>query len=275
MRYRDFLKAQLKNRLPDSITLPSGFHVVGHVALVHLNSSLQEYSSLIGKATLAFDDRIKSVAVRIGPTSGEIRRPFYEVVAGDCNTVTTHIENGVHYRLDPIRITFSGGNKRERIDIVNRIEAGEKVVDMFSCVGQFALQIAKSTDALVTAIEINPEAYQFLLENIQINDLDNRVTAILGDCRDVHPVNYANRVIMGYLHNTELYLPHALEALVKDGGVVHMHIAIQKKILEETVSKIREICISKGFKSQLQVRKIKNYSPGVDHVVFDIDAIRL
>ena len=274
MRYRDFLRAQLKNRLPDGITLPSGFHIVGHVALVHLNSSLQEYSSLIGKVTLTFDNRIKSVAVRIGPTSGEIRRPFYEVVAGDCNTVTTHIENGVHFRLDPIRITFSGGNKRERIDIANRVEAGEKVVDMFSCVGQFALQIAKSTDALVTAIEINPEAYQFLLENIQINGLDNRVTAILGDCRDVHPVNYANRVIMGYLHNTELYLPHALDTLIQDGGVIHMHIAIQKDILKKSIAEITEICKKKGFDSQIQVRKIKNYSPGVDHVVFDIGVVQ-
>ena len=274
MRYRDFLRAQLKNRLPDGITLPSGFHIVGHVALVHLNSSLQEYSSLIGKVTLTFDNRIKSVAVRIGPTSGEIRRPFYEVVAGDCNTVTTHIENGVHFRLDPIRITFSGGNKRERIDIANRVEAGEKVVDMFSCVGQFALQIAKSTDALVTAIEINPEAYQFLLENIQINGLDNRVTAILGDCRDVHPVNYANRVIMGYLHNTELYLPHALDTLIRDGGVIHMHMAIHKKILKKSIVEITEICKRKGFDSQIQVRKIKNYSPGVDHVVFDIGVVQ-
>ncbi len=274
MRYRNFLRTKLKNQLPDGIMLPSGFHVVGHVALVHLNSSLQEYSSLIGEATLTFDARIKSVAVRIGPTSGEIRRPFYEVVAGDCNTVTTHIENGVHFKLDPIRITFSGGNKRARIDIANRVEAGEKVVDMFSCVGQFALQIAKSTDALVTAIEINPEAYQFLLENIQINDLDNRVTAILGDCRDVHPVNYANRVIMGYLHNTELYLPYALDTLMQDGGVIHMHMAIQKNILKKSITEIREICNRKGFDSQIQIRKIKNYSPGVDHVVFDIGVVQ-
>ncbi|MHA1666221.1 MAG: class I SAM-dependent methyltransferase [Candidatus Thorarchaeota archaeon] len=274
MRYRDFLRTKLKNQLPDGITLPSGFHVVGHVALVHLNSSLQEYSSLIGEATLAFDTRIESVAVRTGPTSGEIRSPFYEVVAGNCNTVTTHIENGVHFRLDPIRITFSGGNKRERIDIVNRVGVGEKVVDMFSCVGQFALQIAKSTDALVTAIEINPEAYQFLLENIQINDLGNRVTAILGDCRDVHPVNYANRVIMGYLHNTELYLPYALDILIQDGGVIHMHMAIQKDILKKSIIEIGEICKRKGFDSQIQIRKIKNYAPGVDHVVFDIDVVQ-
>jgi tRNA wybutosine-synthesizing protein 2 len=275
MRYREYLESKLGDRLPSGVKVPRKFHIVGHVALVHLNSSLLEYDSIIGEATLSFDKRIKSVAIRAGPTSGETRQPFYKLVAGDCNTVTTHIENGVRFRLDPIRITFSGGNKRERIDIASQVKSGEKVVDMFSCVGQFALQIAKSTDTLVTAIEINPEAYEFLLENIKINDLEDKVTALLGDCREVHPINYANRIIMGYLHNTDLYLPHALDTLIQDGGVIHMHMSIQKEILEETISKIEEICMTKGFKSQIQVRKIKNYSPGVEHVVFDINVIRL
>ena len=273
MRYRDFLKIHLKDQLSESVHLPSGFHVVGHVALVHLNSSLLEYASIIGEKTMLFDNRIKSVAIRAGPTSGESRRPFYKLVAGDCNTVTTLIENGVQFRLDPIRITFSGGNKRERINIAKQVKPGEKVVDMFSCVGQFALQIANSTDALVTAIEINPEAYQFLLENIQINNLEGRVTAILGDCREVHPINYANRIIMGYLHNTDLYLPHALDTLNQEGGVIHLHMSLQKNILEDTISRIREICNGKGFESQIRVRKIKNYSPSVYHVVFDISVV--
>ena len=272
MRYREYLENKLGDRLPSDAQVPRKFHLVGHVALVHLNSSLLKYESIIGEATLAFDKRIKSVAIRTGPTSGEMRKPFYKVVAGDCNTVTTHIENGVHFRLDPIRITFSGGNKRERINIVNQVEPGEIVLDMFSCVGQFALQIAKSTDAKVKAIEINPEAYDFLLENIKINGLDDRVTALLGDCRLVHPVNYANRIIMGYLHNTDLYLPYALDSLVREGGVIHMHMSIQRDIMEETISRIKEICHDKEFKSQIQVRKIKNYSPGVNHLVFDIEA---
>lgn len=270
MRYREYLKSMLGDCLPSDAKIPRKFHIVGHVALLHLNSELQEYRSIIGEATLSFDSRIKSVAIKTGPTCGETRRPFYEVVAGDCNTVTTHVENGVLFRLDPIRITFSGGNKRERINIVNQVKSGEKVVDMFSCVGQFALQIAKSTDALVTAIEINPDAYNFLLENIKINGFDGRVIALLGDCRKVHPINYANRVIMGYLHNTDLYLPHALDTLTQSGGVIHMHMSIQKDILENTISSITEICHGKGFEPQIQVRKVKNYSPGVDHVVFDI-----
>jgi tRNA G37 N-methylase Trm5 len=47
--------------------------------------------------------------------------------------------------------------------------------------------------------------------------------------------------------------------------------SIQKNILEDTTLRIREICGERGFESKIQVRKIKNYSPGVDHVVFDID----
>jgi tRNA wybutosine-synthesizing protein 2 len=134
------------------------------------------------------------------------------------------------------------------------------------------LQIAKCTNTLVTAIEINPDAYEFLLENIRINNLEDRVIALLGDCREVHPKNYANRIIMGYLHNTDLYLPHALDTLVQDGGVIHMHMSIHKDILGEMISKIERICTDKGFRSQIRVRKIKNYAPNVDHVVFDIDA---
>ncbi len=271
MRYREYLESKIGARLPIGVKVPKKFHLVGHVALVHLNSSLLQYESIIGEATLSFDKRIKSVAVRTGPTSGETRQPFYKVVAGDCNTVTTHVENGVSFRLDPIRITFSGGNKGERVNIINQVEPGEKVLDMFSCVGQFALQIAKSTDVKVIAIEINPEAYEFLLENIRINALGSTVTAILGDCREVHPVNYANRIIMGYLHNTDLYLPFALDSLVKEGGIIHMHKSVQKDVIEETVSRVKEICYDKGFESQVRIRKIKNYSPGVNHFVFDIE----
>jgi len=270
MRYREYLKSNLRDILPSNAKIPRKFHLVGHVALVHLNSSLLEYESIIGEVTLSFDKRIKSVAVRTGPTSGEIRHPFYKVVAGDCNTVTTHIENGVHFRLDPTRITFSGGNKGERINIANQVEPGEKVLDMFSCVGQFALQIAKSAEVNVMAIEINPEAYEFLVDNIRTNGLEKKVTARLGDCREIHPVNYANRIIMGYLHNTDLYLPYALDSLVQEGGAIHMHMSIQKDTMEETISRIKEICYVNSFESKIHPRKIKNYSPSVNHVVFDI-----
>ena len=273
MRLREFLSIKLGNKISKETVLPSGFHLVGHVALLTLNSSVMAYEEQIGNAILEFDNRVKSVAVRTGPTYGVERNPSYRVIAGTCNTITTLIENGIKFRVDPIQLTFSGGNKRERIEFPKRVKPGEKVVDMFSCVGQFALHIAGKQDTIVIAIEINPIAYNYLVENIHLNGFEKRVLPILGDCRKVHPVHYANRVIMGYLHETITYLPYALDTLMEDGGTIHMHMGVPKKLVVANVNRIHEICKNHDFDSKVEVRKIKNYSPGIDHFVFDIEVM--
>jgi tRNA wybutosine-synthesizing protein 2 len=271
MRYRAFLRTHLKDVIPANVILPSGFHVVGHVALVHLNSDAMKYASVLGEVTLDYDHRLRTVAVQTGPTKGIERRPAYRVVAGCSDTVTEHIENKVRFKLDPIRMTFSGGNKGERIGISKLVKAGECVVDMFSCVGQFALHVARRNDVKVIAIEINSEAYRFLVENIKMNGLEDRVSAILGDCRIVHPNHIANRVIMGYLHDTEEFLPAAIDTLITEGGTIHMHKAVAGSFIEDTITSITKICDERRYKARIEIRKIKHYSPGVNHVVFDIN----
>jgi tRNA wybutosine-synthesizing protein 2 len=141
---------------------------------------------------------------------------------------------------------------------------------MFSCVGQFTLHIAKAANVEVTAIEINPEAFEFLVENINLNELNDRVTAVLGDCRKVHPRGVANRVIMGYLHDTISYLPAAIETLVDEGGVIHMHLSIPESEVKRIIERINQICRGYGFQSTTEVFNVKKYSPGIEHFVFDI-----
>jgi tRNA wybutosine-synthesizing protein 2 len=270
MRYREYLRIHLKDVISENVVFPSGFHVVGHVALVHLNSDLMKYASIIGETTLNYNHRLRTVAVQTGPTEGFERIPAYRIVAGSNDTVTVHVENKIRFKFDPIRIVFSGGNKGERVGISRLVKAGECVVDMFSCVGQFALHAAKNENVHVIAIEINPEAYEFLVENIKTNRLENRVSAILGDCRIVHPNHVANRVIMGYLHNTEEFLPAAIDTLVTEGGIIHMHRAVAEYVLKDTITSIIKICEDMGYESRIVTRKIKHYSPGVKHFVFDI-----
>jgi tRNA G37 N-methylase Trm5 len=273
MRYKDFLKSRLGNLIPQNNLLPSGFHLVGHVALLQINSELQPYENLIGNATLEYDRRIKSVAVKVGPTTGAIRKPAYRLIAGEVETVTSHTECGVLFRLDPLRLTFSQGNKAERIRIPSIIGPQEIVIDMFACVGQFALHIAKRSRASkVIAIEMNPEAYQYLLENMAINKLELKVFPVLGDCRKVHPIRVADRVIMGYLHNTISFLPYALETLSCKGGFIHMHMALEKAETVHHIDMISRICKEYGYHSQAGVRKVKMYSPRLEHNVFDIQA---
>jgi tRNA wybutosine-synthesizing protein 2 len=269
MQYLEFLKIRLKGIIPEETRLPSGFHLIGHVAILNLNEGCVSFAEQIGQMTLEYDERIKSVAVKTGPTEGRVRKPDYTLIAGDSNTLTTHIEGGVGFRVDPLRFTFSGGNRAERIRMGRIVESGDKVLDMFACVGQFSLHAAKLGTEVI-AIEINPEAHKLLVENISLNKLNDRVSAILGDCRAVHPIDSVNRVIMGYLHDTQDYLTHALEALVPRGGTVHMHIALPENELPKTTGTVEEICSSHGFTSQVSIRRVKMYAPNIYHNVFDI-----
>ena len=271
MRYKTYLKTHLSDLIPSHIALPSGYHLVGHVALLDIDDQLHPYAEIVGRATLEYESRIESVAIKSGPTTGITRNPSYELVAGNPVTVTTHIENGVFFKVDPLRLTFSGGNKEERIHMPLRVKPGEIVVDMFSCVGQFALHIAKnSLVSKVIAIEVNPVAYEFLVENISLNNLEKTVDSILGDCRLVHLNKKANRIIMGYLHDTIDYLPYALKMLETNGGIVHMHMILPKEQRSITLDEIESKC--KNFKliPEIAIRKVKKYAPNIEHLVFDI-----
>ena len=94
--------------------------------------------------------------------------------------------------------------------------------------------------------------------------------ALLGDCRKMHPVNEADRVILGYLHNTIEYLPYALKSLNEDGGYVYLHAALPKRDIPNVGNTINTLAKEQGFDTEFSVRKVKHYSPGIEHYVFDI-----
>jgi len=231
MRYREFLRKRIGNRFPESVPVPSGFQIVGHVALLQLHEELDEFAQLIAEATMEFDHRIRSVAVKTDPTTGIMRK---------------------------------------RMRLSNIVEEDEMILDMFACVGQFSLHIAKKTRSRVVAIEINPEAHRFLVENIKLNGVEDRMQALLGDCRKMHPINEANRVILGYLHNTIEYLPYALKSLREEGGYVYLHVALPKRDIPDAGNTINTIAMEQGFYTEFSVREVKHYSPGIEHYVFDI-----
>ena len=270
MRYREYLDSHLGKNVPKHIHLPRGYDVVGHVALLTLSFDEPDFVSRIAELTLDYDSKVRSVAVRTGPTMGVARLPSFTLVAGDPDTLTTHVENGVRFRINPLRLTFSRGNRGERIAFPQRVNDHEHVVDMFACVGQFGLHIAVHTKAHVTAIEINPDAFKFLQENIELNAVQDRMTALLGDCREVHPIDSADRVIMGYLHDTIDYLPAALETLSSRGGWIHMHLTNPESEIQEHCNTITTLSRAHGYHAIPTPRELKHYSPGIIHYVFDI-----
>ncbi len=272
MKFKLFLEKELQGVIPHGVPLPAGYYRLGHVVLVALKPDALRYANEIGHAILQYCKGARTVAIKTGPTAGITRQPSYRVVAGNPCTNTTHIENGVKFRLDPLQLTFSRGNKGERMKMAAEVDASETVIDMFACVGQFTIPIAKIAGAQVVALEINPVAYEFLKENIELNGVTDRVRSILGDCRKTIPSRTADRIIMGYLHNTVAFLPAALTGLKPNGGLIHMHALVHDEDCSETHNTIKIVSKEHGYSTTIVHRRIKKYSPRMDHYCFDIYA---
>lgn len=266
-----YLRTMLQGTLTDDELelLPRGFEHVGHVAIISLPPELVHKTQQIAEALLK-NDGVKTVALREGAISGRDRRPVLKVVAGDAKTETLHRENGCLFRLDVARVMFSKGNVYERERLPKLVRPGEVVVDLFAGVGQFCIPIGKHAEPeKVYATELNPVAYGYLRENIRINKVGHRVMPILGDCTEVAPRGVADRVVMGILHVTHMYLPLALEVLKPEGGIIHYHESVPSRLrFERPIERIRQAAAGREVEV-IENRAVKRYAPGVDHVVVD------
>ena len=249
--------------------------IIGDIALLKFKENISEEEKIkIAKSIKEKMPRIKTIC-ELKRIEGEFRNPIAKVLIGN-DTITIHKEHGILYKLDVLNIMFSKGNLYERKRIINAIKENETIVDMFAGIGYFSLGIAKYSKArIVYAIEKNPVAYNFLKENITLNKLENKIIAILGDCREIarkkELQGIANRVIMGYLKNTEDFLSSAF-LFLKDQGIIHFHNTYKKEELWNLPIKILEERAKYfGFELEeiISKRIVKSYAPRVFHVVLD------
>jgi tRNA wybutosine-synthesizing protein 2 len=262
---------------------PGSWAVIGSVVLVEIGDAPRP--AAVGDALLDLHANADTVLAR-GGIEGVEREPDVTVLAGEGDTETVHTEHGTKYALDLAEVMFSPGNKAERArmgEVVRGDEqaaspdlasggtanpTGERVFDMFAGVGYFTLPMARA-GARVTATEINPDSFRYLLENARLNGVDDRIDLYRADCRDVADTVSADRVVMGYYEAHE-YLDAAFAAL-EPGGVVHMHEATPETLVyERPVERLEAAAAEAGRTVEiLDRRRVKGYSEGVAHVVLD------
>ena len=216
--------------------------------------------------SLAKRHHVKTI-MKINHIQGTKREPVYKILYGN-ETETINKENGCLFKLDLAKVMWSKGNNNERLRIAKLVEDDETVIDMFAGIGYFSIPIAvHSNPKEIISIEINPNSYNFLCENIRLNKVDN-VTPILGDCMIETPKFSADRIIMGYVKTTHHYLKVAIDSLNK-GGILHYHETVPEKLMD-TRPINRIISQADGRDVELlKINKIKKYAPGVEHVVID------
>ena len=205
--------------------------------------------------------------MKIDHIQGTKREPIYKVLYGS-ETETIHKENGCLFKLDLAKVMWSKGNNNERLRIAKLVEDGETVLDMFAGIGYFSIPIGVHANAKeIIPIEINPNSYKFLCDNIKLNKLDN-VNPIWGDCKNETPNFKADRILMGYVKTTHHYLKIAIGSLNK-GGIIHYHETVPEKLIEtRPIERIRAQAGNRDVEL-LKINKIKKYAPGVEHVVID------
>jgi len=258
----------LKSVIPQKLLkyTPKRYKIIGDIILVKINPILEEYKYTIGEALLSIHPNCKSVWRDLGKF-GMTRKPKVECIAGD-GSETVHRESGCLFKLDVTKVMYSLGNQAERARMAKIVKDHEVVVDMFAGIGYFSIPISVHSNAkVIYSIEINWDAFKYLLENINLNSANN-IVPILGNCQFAAPEGIADRVIMGHIrcHN---FIKKAIYILDKK-GVIHYHESVPEVVIDRPVIRLKKYAklLNKNIKI-LKFRKIKNYAPGVYHVVVD------
>jgi len=265
------LKEYLKGSLSEAelSQVPSGWQVLGDIIIVGIPETLESKKLQIAEALLSMYPKCRSVVRDLG-IEGQFRQPKRELLLGN-GTETVHKEHGCFFKQDVTKVMYSKGNLEER-KRMSKLGKGEVVVDMFAGIGYFSIPMAVHTHPeKIFSIEINPESFAYLKENISLNHVEDIITPILGDCSQAAPEGEADRVIMGYVGTTHHYLETGIKSLKKSGGILHYHETVPENLArtrpEERIKKAAGYLEKKV--EILATRRIKKYSPGVLHVVVD------
>ncbi|MFX1375881.1 MAG: class I SAM-dependent methyltransferase family protein [Promethearchaeota archaeon] len=281
-------KQKIAEKLNDKLTitelslLPRGFQTLGDVIILRLSPELFTQKDIIGKAYLDLLPSIRSVYLNKGKIVGTFREPEHiEFLAGIDNPIIEHKEHGIRYRFDLTRIMFSKGNLNERRFLASLVKDDEIIVDMFAGIGYFSLPIGKHSNVKeIYSIELNPDAYVFLVENIKINHLEEKIKPIMGDCREeVLKLSTsgvrADRVIMGVFPAPIEYIKEALTLAKDQGSIYHFEGVVEKENYISLFDDFNEIAENQNYNCKLKSHRfIKSYGPNLFHIVLDIFVLK-
>ncbi|WP_321422204.1 class I SAM-dependent methyltransferase family protein [uncultured Methanobacterium sp.] len=245
------------------------FDIIGDVVILEIPEDLEEEKYLIGEAALKFTKR-RSVYRKKSAIKGVIRTRELEHLAGKDDSETIHREYDSRIMLDVKDVYFSPRLATERRIIGDEVQDGEVIIDMFTGVGPFAINIArrpKLKSITIYAVDINPAAIHYLKENMELNKVQGKVKPLLGDVAKVLKDLdvQADRIIMNLPGTACEFLPVAVEHL-KPGGTLNYYQF--SRDFEDPVERVKKAAYPRQVEV-LGMRKVKSRSPKVWHVAID------
>ncbi|MHA1268690.1 MAG: class I SAM-dependent methyltransferase [Candidatus Helarchaeota archaeon] len=270
--YREYLLNKIDKKYLK--ILPKSFDTIGGIIIIEIPEELKEFEGLIGDALIKSLKNIRTVFSKVSNVSGDYRLQRLELIGGEDNSLVVHKENNCIFELDVKKVYFSPRLSSERLRIVNQVNNGEKIIDMFAGVGPYSIQIAKNKAVEVISFDINPNAIKFLKRNIKLNKVVS-IKPILGEAKNYMDKyrNYADRIIMNLPESAFKYIKIACELISKKGGIIHYYQFISneqddKEIIENISKEIEKS--KRSIEKVLFIKRIKQISPNKSQIAIDI-----
>jgi len=253
--------------------LPRTQELVGEILILEIPEELKKKEKTIADAYLRINKHVTTVVKKSDIHTGQYRTRKVTVLAGKKTKETIHHENGIELKLHLERTYFSARSGSERLRIAQLVKPGEEVLVMFSGAAPYPLVIAKNSEARhVYGIELNPDAHTYALENVLLNNLQDRVTIMHGDVKHkIPPLKQKfDRIVMPLPKTGEQFLDLAL-LKAKKGAFIHLYSFLDETEIDPYAKKVKEICKKLGYSVKV-LRKVKcgQFSPGVFRVCLDM-----
>ena len=279
--------ATLKEILEDELTeeemedLITSYDVIGSrdgaVAIIEIPESLEDKKEQIADAIMSNHKNVKTVMRELTERKNEFRLREYEIIKGDISTKVIHKENGCKILVDPQKMFFSPRESTERMIVSEQVESGEDVCVFFAGCGPYVVEIAKNSNPKsITGIEINPDAVEYMKENIKMNKIDN-AEAVLGDVKEIAKdyEDKFDRVVMPLGVHAYQFLNEAFLVL-KDKGVINFYNTESEDTLFDKSLKFAEDAAEEaGYDiKKYDGRKMSQYASRVWKICLDLSVER-
>jgi len=286
----------LVGELPENILelVPKSYDIIGKIAIVEFDQintiggkNILSYKKKVAEALVSVNKSVETVYEKKSEVKGRYRLKELKVIYGDDNPEAIHKENGCKFKLD-VRNTYFTPRlvfERKRVSSIvssSSFKKQEIIVDMFTGVGPFSIQIARSNAAKIYAFDVNPSAYKYLIENIEMNKLKGEVIAHNMDVKELlNPDNKLgndlkhkiDRIVMNLPEQSINFLDIACFLMKKTGGILHFYQFCEKP---NPIKKGIENLTTKLEDSRWQIEEILNskvvkpFSPKSDLIVIDL-----
>lgn len=251
----------------DLLEFEPSYERLGEIVILHEEDTAR--AEVIADAIMASDLKAKTVINRASPIKGQQRVREWDILRGS-ETETVHREYGCEFLLDVTEVYFSPRLATERHRVIEQVETGERVFDMFAGVGPFAIPMAKR-GATVIAVDINDRATDYLRENASRNGVDEHITVLNGDVRELAQeyADWADRILMNLPHSAEDFLDTAVNLAAADCLLHYYDIQSEDDPYGPGVTAIKQAAGDQYSVDVRSRRTVRSYAPHELNVCID------